>query len=155
MKPPLKASAEAFGPTDSVAERLRFVQSRRKIKTDREFAELVGVARSSMSAYFKGTQIPRPSVLHRIAAATHTDVNWLLGLLPETQSPESISLADSYAVPGISDANLVTLEHFSSGIRRLEAAVNHPLTAEQRVALAVRLMRDVMAELAAKPKESE
>lgn len=154
MKPPLKPSVDGFGPTDSVAERLRFVQNRRQIRTDREFAELVGVARSTMSAYFKGTQIPRPAVLHRIAAATQTDVNWLLGLLPETQASESISLPNSYAVPGIADANLVALEHFSSGIRRLEAAVNHPLTAEQRVALAVRLMRDVMAELAAKPKES-
>jgi transcriptional regulator with XRE-family HTH domain len=139
--------------SESLADRLRIVRLRSDVRNDLEFAKLAGVARSSMSQYLNGKQVPRPPVLHRLAKATGTNINWLLGISPDSQSSEMIALPKNYPVIGVNEVHLVTIEHFSSAIRKLESALNRPLTAEQRVALAVRLHRDVAAELAAKPKE--
>jgi transcriptional regulator with XRE-family HTH domain len=72
-------SADLGQPPDSLADRLRIVQAKAGFKTDREFAQVAGVARSTMSQYLSGDSTPRPATLHRIAAATGTDLNWLLG----------------------------------------------------------------------------
>lgn len=64
---------------DSISARLRLVRIKSGAKTDNDFAKLAGVSRASMSQYLTGKQVPRPPVLHRIAAATGTDIDWLLG----------------------------------------------------------------------------
>jgi transcriptional regulator with XRE-family HTH domain len=100
-------------PAESLADRLRTAKLKGGIKNDADFAKIAGVARSSMSAYLNGKQIPKPPTLHRIANATGVDLNWLLGT--EHTSP--------LAIPGDvlgQDCALLTPE-------MLDSPVNFPL----------------------------
>ncbi|WP_297492499.1 helix-turn-helix domain-containing protein [Acidocella sp.] len=77
-----------------LAGRLRLVRLKSGVANDFQFAQLAGVARSSMSLYLNGKQRPKNSTLHRIAKATKVDLNWLLGTeLPN--EPSSGALDDS------------------------------------------------------------
>ncbi len=131
----------------TLAGRLRLVQMRANIKSDKDFAEMAGVSRPTMSAYLSGKQSPRAPVLIRIAEATGTDLAWLrgsseiAGLSPRTEEREPTQwteLPSSYGSP-YGRVEMVAIAEFSSGIKRLELALGRHLDAERRVHLAVRL----------------
>lgn len=96
--PPL--APDGVQPLD-LAARLRYVRLKSGVANDFHFAQLAGVARSSMSLYLNGKQRPKVSTLHRIAKATNVDLNWLLG----TDLPNE-AVSDAPPVPSKSCALL-------------------------------------------------
>jgi transcriptional regulator with XRE-family HTH domain len=82
-------------PPDSLADRLRIVQAKAGFKTDREFAQVAGVARSTMSSYLSGDSTPRPATLHRISSETGVDYNWLSGKQPKPDPRQALQLLDA------------------------------------------------------------
>ncbi len=69
-------------------ERLR--QLRIEIKmTQKEFAELVGLTPSSISAYEKGNRVPDLDIAQKIAEKTNVSLDWLCGT--ETAQPKEIN----------------------------------------------------------------
>ena len=103
--------ADLGPPPDSLAERLRIVQAKAGFRTDREFAQVAGVARSTMSQYLSGDSTPRPATLHRISAATGVDFNWLSGKQPKPEARQPLQVLDAPFPEGPSLLDAEVMEH--------------------------------------------
>jgi transcriptional regulator with XRE-family HTH domain len=102
MKAVVRGDSSIVGAGESIGDRLRIIQNQLGIEKDVDFANLIGVSRSSLSEYFSGKQTPRPQVLRRIATKTNSDINWLAGKsVPPNQSisnPELFPFAEGPSI---------------------------------------------------------
>lgn len=130
---------------DSLAERLRQVQARSNIPTDKEFAELAGVSRSTMSAYLNGHQVPKYQTLHRIAEATETDFFWLKDgyknipshpIRPSRHS-ETMRVPASYGSV-LGEVEPLAFREILNAVDRIVAWRDFNLMAEDRAKLAIK-----------------
>ena len=67
--------------------------------SQRDFAELLGVAKGSVSQIEQGKAMPSGDFLVKIKAATGVDMNWLLTGMssePSTLNPRESALLDNY-----------------------------------------------------------
>lgn len=105
-----------LGASLAFPDRLRTVQERLGARTDKEFAEKIGVSRPTMSAYLRGNQYPRKQVLHRMATLGGVSIEWLTNgpQAPRQQIPGTIP-ADGLDIDVLADAIVDAI------VRRLSA----------------------------------
>lgn len=77
----------------AVGERIRMARGHR---TQAEFADMIGVSRSSLSNYEAGRQLPSGDVLERIAASVNMTPEWILAGQPGS---EPVQLDDQQYKP--------------------------------------------------------
>jgi transcriptional regulator with XRE-family HTH domain len=98
VKPPL-------GGDLAFPDRLRTVQEKLGLRRDKQFADLIGVSRATMSAYLNGNQYPREQVLRRIAAEGGVALNWLRGdRLMECEQDSPVVPENATDIDALADA---------------------------------------------------
>ena len=87
---------------DTIASRLRAALEMRGMK-QAELVELTGIGKSSISTYLRGSYIPKPKNIYKMAKALNVNEAWLMG---EDVDP---TRQNAYSEP--SDSSLVTIHY--------------------------------------------
>ncbi len=83
-------------------------QSLRGTTPQRDFAEMIGISRATVSLYESGARIPDIEVLKQIADACDVSADWLLGL-SEARNRKA-DVAGAVALTGLSEEAVNTLQ---------------------------------------------
>lgn len=87
---------------DTIANRLRMALDMRSMKQS-ELSELTGIGKSSISTYLRGSYIPKPKNIYKMAKVLNVNESWLMG--------ENIDSTRTSAYADPPDSNLVTIHY--------------------------------------------